>query len=290
MRLGALETGGTKMVCAIGDENGTIQEQISVPTILPETTMPPIIEWFKERHIEALGIASFGPVDLHRDSPTYGYITSTTKPGWGDYPIVRVMKEALGVPVGFDTDVNGSLLGEMTWGCAQGLTDALYLTVGTGIGGGVMTNGKLLHGMQHPELGHIPVVPRKDDDFAGICSYHGTCAEGMASGPAIEARWGASAKDLIEREEVWDLEAYYLAQALVTYIVTLSPQKIILGGGVMHVEKLFPLIRKKTLELLNGYIVTKEIADIDHYIVPASLHDDQGIMGCLKLAMNELGI
>lgn len=288
MLFGALEAGGTKMVCAVGNEKGEILEQKSFPTLTPEETMPVLISYFKEKEISALGIGCFGPIDLNRASETYGYITSTPKLAWRNFNIVGAMKEALQIPIGFDTDVNGSLLGEASWGCAQGLTDAVYLTVGTGIGGGVMTNGKLLHGMMHPELGHMRLAPHPDDTYKGKCPYHGTCLEGMAAGPAIEERWGAKAAELADRAEVWELESYYLAQAIASFVVILSPQKIILGGGVMHQMQLFPLIRQKVKEMLNGYVQTKELEDIENYIVPASLHDDQGIMGCIKLAMDEL--
>ena len=286
MLYGAIETGGTKMVCAIGNEHGEILEQISIPTTTPEETMPLVTGWFKDKDIQAVGIASFGPVDLNRNSKTYGYITSTPKPGWGFFDLVGTVQKELHVPVGFDTDVNGSLLGEMTYGCARGLTDAVYLTIGTGIGAGIMTNGKLLHGMLHPEAGHIPMAVHKDDTYTGKCPYHKTCFEGMAAGPAIEERWGQPGKKLRDRKEVWELEAYYIAQALTSYIMILSPQKIILGGGVMHQEALFPLIRKNVAEMLNGYLCTKELEDLDSYIVPASLNDDQGIMGCIKLAID----
>ena len=289
MLYGALEAGGTKMVCAIGDENGKILEQISVPTTTPEETMPPILEYFKGKDIAAIGIACFGPVDLNPSSPTYGYITTTPKLAWANYNIVGAVKDALGIPVGFDTDVNGSLLGEVTWGCAKGLTDAVYFTIGTGVGGGVMTNGKLLHGMLHPELGHMLMRVREDDTYKGHCPFHGNCLEGMAAGPALEERWGARGRDLADRDEVWDLESYYIAQAIWTCITVLSPQKVILGGGVMHQEQLFPLIREKVAELMNHYLKTKELEDLDSYIVPASLNDDQGIMGCIKLAMNACG-
>ena len=285
MLYGTLEAGGTKMLCAVGNENGEILERISVPTRTPEETMPPIIEYFKSKDIVSLGIACFGPIDLHKDSETYGYITSTPKPGWGYYNIVGALKEALNIPIGFDTDVNGSLLGEMTWGCAQSLTDAVYLTIGTGVGAGVMTNGKMLHGMLHPEAGHILLKVREDDTYKGHCPFHGNCLEGMAAGPAIAERWGKPGFELTDRPEVWDLEAYYIAQALVDYIMVLSPQKIILGGGVMHQESLFPLIRKYVAEMMNGYLKTKELEDLDTYIVPASLNDDQGLMGGIKLAM-----
>lgn len=286
MIYGGIEAGGTKMICVIGDENGRIIERMQIPTKTPEETMPIMIDYFKGKDIKALGIACFGPIDLNKDSKTYGYITSTPKLAWKNYDIVGAFKKELGVPIGFDTDVNGSLLGEITWGCAKGLTDALYLTIGTGVGGGVMAGGKLLHGMLHPELGHIKMAVADGDTYKGKCPYHGTCFEGMAAGPAIEERWGKKAVELADNDKVWDLESTYIAQALSTYILTLSPQIIILGGGVMHQEQLFPLIRKKVLEQLNGYVLTKELADIDNYIVPASLNDDQGIMGSIKLAMD----
>ncbi|MCC2165167.1 ROK family protein [Brotaphodocola catenula] len=288
MLFGALEAGGTKMVCAIGNENGEILEQKSIRTTTPEETMPAILEYFKDKEIASIGIACFGPIDLNKNSETYGYITSTPKIPWRNYNIVGAVKDALKIPVGFDTDVNGSLLGEVTWGCAKGLTDAVYFTIGTGVGAGIMTNGKMLHGMLHPEAGHVKMVPRSGDTYKGKCPYHGTCFEGMAAGPAIEERWGAKAVQLADREEVWDLESYYIAQALMGIVLTLSPQKIILGGGVMHQKQLFSMIREKMLKELNGYIQAKELTDIDNYIVPASLNDDQGIMGCIKLAMNSL--
>ncbi|SEG06511.1 fructokinase [Eubacterium ruminantium] len=286
MRYGALEAGGTKMVCAIGDENGKILEQISIPTLMPEETMPAIIEYFKNKDIAALGVACFGPVDVHPESSTYGYILKTPKLAWADYNIVGVLKDALGVPIGFDTDVNGSLLGEITWGSARNLTDVIYITIGTGIGGGILSGGNIVHGMLHPELGHMKLIPAPGDSFQGICPFHGNCFEGLASGPAISDRWGASGKDLMDRAEVWELESEYIAQALSNLILVMSPQKIILGGGVMHQMQLFPLVRKKVLEKVNGYLDTPELRDIDSYICPAGLSDDQGIMGAVKLAMN----
>ncbi|NWO21406.1 ROK family protein [Oribacterium sp. oral taxon 102] len=286
MLYGALEAGGTKMICALGDENGRILEQISLPTIEPSVTMPRIIEYFRDKEITGLGIACFGPIDLNPNSATYGFITTTPKLKWANFNIVRTMKEALHIPIGFDTDVNGSLLGEVCYGAAKGLENVLYLTIGTGVGGGVMANGRLLHGMLHPELGHITMLPHPSDSYRGHCPYHGICFEGMAAGPAIEERWGRKGAELADLPEVWELEAYYIAQALKNLILTLSPERIILGGGVMHQLQLFPMIRASVLTQLNGYLDTKELRDIDHYIVPASLHDDQGIMGCIKLAID----
>lgn len=288
MKLGALEAGGTKMVCAIGDETGKIFEQVSIPTETPEITIPKLIDFFKEREVEALGIGCFGPVSLNKKASNYGSITSTPKLAWKDYNIVGAFADALHCPIGFDTDVNGSVLGEVTFGQAKGKNCVIYLTIGTGVGGGIYIDGKLLHGMVHPEAGHILIRKRSDDQYEGKCPYHKTCLEGLAAGPAIEERWGKKAVELADKTEVWDLEADYIAQALMGYIVTLSPEMIILGGGVMHQEQLFPLIRTKVSELLGGYVEAKELEDMEHYIVPASLHDDQGIMGCLELARRAL--
>lgn len=274
------------MVCAVGNEKGEILDRISIPTESPDVTMPKLLEYFQRQSVEALGIGCFGPIDLDPASGTYGFITTTPKLAWKNYDICGYFKRHLGVPVGFDTDVNGSMLGEAAWGCAKGLDTAIYITVGTGIGVGVLAGGKLLHGMQHPEGGHILLPRRQDDAYEGKCPYHGTCMEGLAAGPAIEARWGKKAAELSDCPEVWELEAYYLAYAITNYIMILSPQKIILGGGVMHQEQLIPLIREKVKEMLGGYIRTKELADMDSYIVPASLNDDQGVLGALKLGID----
>ena len=293
MLYGALEAGGTKMICAVGNEEGLILDQTSIPTSTPEETMPAIIEYFKGKmgnenpddNIKALGVACFGPVDVRPNSKTYGNILYTPKIAWRNFPIVKCLKDALNdIPVGFDTDVNGSLLGEATWGTAKGLTDAVYFTIGTGVGMGAMSGGNLIHGMLHPEAGHIRMVPVPGDEYAGHCPNHGACFEGMACGPALGDRWGKPAKELREMPEVWDLEAKYIAQAMTSIIYILSPQKIILGGGVMGQTQLFPLIRKYVLEYINGYIDTKELRNINNYIVPAALNGNQGIMGALKLA------
>ena len=288
MRLGALEAGGTKMVCAIGNEQGEIFERVSIPTETPEITMPKLIAYFKDKEIEALGIGCFGPIDLNRKSETYGYITTTPKLKWANYNIVGAFQEALGVPVGFDTDVNGSALGEATWGITKGLENSVYFTIGTGVGAGIISNGKLLHGMLHPEGGHVLLAKHPDDTYAGKCPYHRNCLEGLAAGPAIEERWGKKGIELADRKEVWEMEAFYIGQAIVDYIVILSPQRIILGGGVMHQEYMMPLVREEVKRQLNGYIQTKELEDLDSYIVLPSLNDNQGIMGALKLAMDEL--
>jgi len=284
MLLGALEAGGTKMVCAIGNENGEILDQVSFSTQEPKSTMPTIIDYFKSADITGLGIGNFGPVDLNRKSKKYGYITNTPKYGWTNYNIVGTLSDSLNIPIGFDTDVNAAALGEATWGITSGLDSSIYITVGTGIGVGVIVNNQVLHGMLHPEAGHVLINKRVDDNYYSNCRFHPNCLEGLASGPAIEGRWGRKAHELFDNESVWDLEADYLAQGIVGYILTLSPQKIVLGGGVMQQAQLFPKIRSKVQVLLNGYINTSDINNIDQYIVHSALGGNQGIMGCLRLA------
>lgn len=288
MLYGALEAGGTKMVCAMGKEDGTILEQISIPTTTPEETMPRIIEYFKDKDIASLGVGTFGPVDVNKGSQTYGHILDTPKLPWRGYDVAGTLEKELGVKVGIDTDVNGSCLGEITFGASKGLDPVVYITIGTGVGVGIFINGSLLHGMLHPEAGHILIRQHDNDTYNGKCPYHSNCLEGMAAGPAIEARWGKKAIELKDDTKVWELEAYYIAQAIVGYILTISPKRVILGGGVMHQEQLFPLIRKEVDKLMNGYLTTKEMKDLDNYIVPASLNDDQGIMGCIQLAKQAL--
>ncbi len=287
MRIGALEAGGTKMVCAIGNEKGEIFETASFPTETPEITVPRLLQFFEGKEIEALGIGCFGPIDVDRHSPTYGYITTTPKKAWASFDMVGAFRP-LGVPVGFDTDVNGSALGEWVWGIGKGLHSMIYITIGTGVGVGIITDGKLLHGMTHAEGGHVLLTRHPEDTYAGRCPYHKDCFEGLCAGPAIEERWGRKGAELADVDKVWELEAYYIAQALVDYVVLLSPQRIILGGGVMHQTHLLPLIRREFDRRLGGYIQTRELKDLDSYIVCQSLEDRQGIMGALKLAMMEL--
>lgn len=235
--------------------------------------------------MDAIGIGSFGPIDVNQDSPTYGYITSTPKTGWRNYPFVQALKDAFDVPVGFNTDVNAAALGEATFGVAKGLDSCLYITVGTGIGAGAIVQGKLLQGLSHPEMGHILVRRHPNDSYQGKCPYHHDCLEGLASGPAIEERWGAKGAELVERTEVWDLEGYYLAQSIMQYILILSPKKIILGGGVSHQEQVYTSIYKYLPELINGYV---SLPDLTSYIVRPGLGDDAGIVGALMLAHQAL--
>ena len=290
MLFGTLEAGGTKMVLSIGNEQNELIEQTSIPTEAPEKTIPAMIDWFRDKGIAALGIGTFGPVDLKKDSPTYGWITKTPKPGWSDKPLLPPMQEALGVPELIDTDVNAAALAEWKLGAAKGLNSCLYVTVGTGIGAGLVVEGKLVHGLVHPEFGHMLLRQEKEDPAPdGFCPYHKGCLEGLAAGPAIEKRWGRKAYDLPADHAAWNLEASYLAQMCMNAICGFSPEKIILGGGVMQQKHLFPLIRKKTLELLNGYVQAKEILeDIDSYIVEPGLGTKSGATGALLLAKQAL--
>ena len=283
-KIAAIEAGGTKFICGIGNENGEILDKISIPTTTPEETMKMVVDYFKDKEFEAMGIGSFGPIDPVKGSEYYGYITKTPKPHWSDYNIVGELKKHFDVPMEFDTDVNSAALGESLWGAGQGLSSVVYITVGTGIGAGAVINGKMLQGLTHPEMGHIFVKRDKNDPYTGKCPFHKDCLEGLAAGPAIEERWGDKAYNLEERNEVWEMEAYYLSQALVNYILILSPQKIIMGGGVMKQSHLFPLIRKKVKETLNGYVHKKEILEnIDNYIVYPGLKENAGLMGSLAL-------
>jgi fructokinase len=287
MILGAIEAGGTKFVCGIGNENGDIIEKISYPTTTPEETLKLVTDYFKDKQIEALGVGSFGPIDLNQESSTYGFITSTPKKHWKNVNLLGELKKHIDVPMAFDTDVNAAALGELEWGAAKGLDSCIYMTVGTGIGVGAVTEGKLIHGMLHPEMGHILVKRHKDDTYKGNCPFHGDCLEGMASGPAIENRWGQKGVVLSANPQVWELEAYYLAQALVNYILVLSPKKLILGGGVMQQKQLFPIIIENVVNLLNGYIQHENLlVCIDEYIVPPELGDNAGLCGALALAKN----
>jgi len=280
---GAIEAGGTKMIVAIGDGDGNIVREKEIKTTTPKETMPQILDFFKNEDLEAIGIGTFGPVCLDKASKDYGRIGKSPKLSWVGFSWIEAFKE-FSIPVEVDTDVNAAALGEVVLGSGRGLKDVLYVTIGTGIGVGVYSGGTLLHGMLHPEAGHILLQVKKGDTFEGICPYHKNCFEGLASGPAIKARYGAEPYELLDKREVWELEADYIGKALMQYICCYSPRKIILGGGVMHVKELFPMIREKTLEYLNGYIASDELENIDDYIVPAGLEGQQGIKGSLLLA------
>lgn len=283
-----IEAGGTKWVCAVGTGPDDIIALERFPTTTPAETLARAIAFLGQfSALKAIGVGSFGPIDLHPNSPTYGYITTTPKAGWQFADVVGPLRAAFGLPVGFDTDVNAAALGEWRWGAAQGLDTFVYLTIGTGIGGGALVNGKLLHGLLHPEMGHM--LMRRDaarDPFAGACPFHEDCLEALATGPALEKRWGALAETLPVDHAAWDLEAHYLAQAVVNLICILSPERIILGGGVMHQPQVFAALRPAVQRFLNNYLQMPQItARIDEYIVPPGLGDRAGVLGSIALAL-----
>ncbi|MFQ5595924.1 MAG: ROK family protein [Anaerolineae bacterium] len=285
---GGIEAGGTKFVCAVGTGPDDVRVDVRFPTTTPTETIGRAIAFFRAQPAlpVAIGIGSFGPLDPDPTSPTFGSISSTPKPGWSHVDFVGMVRQALDVPVGFDTDVNVAALGEHRWGVAQGLDSFTYLTIGTGIGGGGMMNGRLMHGLLHPEMGHIRIPhDRQADPFAGCCPYHGDCLEGLAAGPALAERWGQSAETLPANHPAWELEAHYLALALANFICTLSPQRIVMGGGVMEQPRLFPLVRQKVQDLLKGYVRAPELGEeIDRYIVPPALGQRAGVLGAIALA------
>lgn len=292
---GGIEGGGTKFICAVGTGPGNIRAEARIPTTTPEETISQVVDFFKHQEdslgrLSAIGFACFGPLDPKPDSPTYGHILPTPKPGWTGANVVGMLQSAFDLPIGFDTDVNGAALGEWRWGKAQGLETFIYLTIGTGIGGGAFVEGKPLHGLLHPEMGHIPV--KHDlikDPFEGVCPFHGDCLEGLASGVAIEARWGQRGNSLSPGHLAWELEADYIAQALASYSYVLSPQRIIVGGGIGSVPHLLPKIQKRTRGYINGYIQSDIILkNIETYIVSPGLRNRSGILGAIALAEQTL--
>jgi len=288
--LGGIEAGGTKFVCGFGTGPDDLTFA-RFPTTSPDETLAGVVSFLKEANLEAVGIGSFGPVDLHPDSPTFGYITSTPKDGWTNCDLAGRVRASLGVPVGFETDVNAAALGEARWGAGVGLSNLLYLTVGTGIGGGALVDGRVVHGLVHPEMGHIR-VPHElaRDPFPGACPFHGDCLEGLASGPAMMRRWGKPPERLPRDHPAWPLEAHYLALAVVNLALTLSPQRIVLGGGVMRQTQMFPMIRVEFTRLLHGYVRHPAVEErIGEYIVGPKLGDRSGILGALALAEQAAG-
>ena len=275
---GGIEAGGSKFVCAVGTGPGNI-ETLEFPTAQPAETIARAVEFLRENGpVDSVGVASFGPIDPNPESPTFGYITSTPKRGWRNCDLAGAVRRALDVPVAFDTDVNGAALAESQWGAARGVSNFIYVTVGTGIGGGAMVDGRLLHGRMHPEMGHIRIahdVAR--DPFPGNCPYHGDCLEGLAAGPAIEARWGHSGSLLPDGHPAWDLEAEYLALGIVSWTCTLSTERLILGGGVMGRSELLSKVRNRVADLLNGYLEPPEI-------VAPELGVRAGVLGAIALA------
>lgn len=285
---GAIEAGGTKFVCAVGSDPADLTVT-QLPTTSPQATTAQAIDFMRTHSVgklQAVGIGSFGPIDLSPSSATFGHITSTPKLSWQNFDFVGTVRAALHVPIGFDTDVNAAALAEARWGAAQSISDFIYLTVGTGIGGGAIVNGLVVHGMLHPEMGHIRIPHDcQRDPYLGCCPFHHDCLEGLASGPAIQERWGKPASELPMDHPAWALEAHYLALGLANLVCTLSPKRIVLGGGVTQKRSLFPLVRGELLRLLNGYVQSPELTgNLDEYVVPAMLGKRAGIAGALALA------
>jgi len=291
---GGIEAGGTKFVCMVGSGPNDIRAQVRIPTTSPAETIGRVTAFFKQQAqalaLSAIGVASFGPVDLDSTSPTFGYITTTPKPGWANTDIVGVLKAELNIPVIFDTDVNAAAFGEYRWGAGQSLDPIIYLTIGTGIGGGVICNGKPLHGLVHPEMGHM-LIPHDPalDPFPGVCPFHGDCLEGLACGPAMAKRWGQPAETLPDDHPAWNVEAHHIALALANLIFNYSPRRIVVGGGVMQHEGLFPLVRGKVQQFLNGYVHSPQLLErIDQYIIPPGLGRQSGVLGAIALAMDSI--
>jgi fructokinase len=291
--LGAVDAGGTNLVCAVGTAPDDLRAHACIPTTTPPETLGRAIEFFRAHGREALaavGLASFGPLDLDPASPTTGWITDTTKPGWSRVDIAGAFRRALAVPVAIDTDVNGAALGESRWGAGAGFDPIVYVTVGTGIGGGAVVGGRRLHGLVHPEMGHMRIPRDPSDRFAGACPFHGGCLEGLASGAAIRERRGAPGEALAIDDPVWAFVARYLALGLVNIIVVLSPQRIIVGGGVMRHPQLLARVRAEVTTRLAGYVRAPVVIDaIEKYIVAPELGDRAGVLGALALAHDAIG-
>lgn len=299
MIVGAIEAGGTKFVCGLLDADcsdygkPSLLGRVSVPTTTPAETLAASLKYFNEAtaslgigKLDGVGIACFGPVDLRLSSPTWGYITSTPKAGWQDTSVAGFFRDGLGVPVAFDTDVNAAAYGEYLWGAAKGLKDFIYMTVGTGIGGGVFSNGSVVHGLQHPELGHVKIQREAEDGYPGMCPYHRDCLEGMAAGPAIGARWKARAEELGADHQAWELEARYLAKAFAAYTFVLSPERILMGGGVGLRPGLAERVATCVGEELGGYIhALTDPARLAAYIARPLLGPDAGLFGAAALAL-----
>jgi fructokinase len=284
-----VETGGTWCVCAVGRGPGEIRAEQQFPTTTPAETLERVVEFFRGAPaVEAIGIGSFGPVDLDPESPTWGQVTTTPKVGWQHTPVAPVIARELGVDVAFENDVDAAALGEYRWGAGRGTGSLCYLTVGTGIGAGLLVGGRPWHGLVHPEVGHIR-IPRNqaadDERFPGICPVHGDCWEGIASGPAIAVRWQARPEELAADHQAWTLEAEYIALGVLSIVLVFSPERVIVGGGVMERAGLLERVRARLRELVAGYLDTPMLGEkIEEYLVPPALGDRAGVLGAIALA------
>jgi fructokinase len=282
---GGIDAGGTTWTCVVGFSPADIRARANIQTTSPAETMSRVVEFFFQHGpLAGVGVGSFGPVDLDTRSETWGHIRATPKEGWVDIDVACALGRELGVPVAFDTDVNVAALGEHRWGAARGVETFCYITVGTGIGAGIMANGRLLHGLQHPELGHMRVPhDLARDPFPGACSFHGDCLEGLASGEAIRLRWGVSAEAQADLA-AWELIADYIAVGIVNTMSILSPSLVVLGGGVMQRPGLLDLVRARVTDQADGYFHQHLRGVIDRFVVPASLGSDAGALGAIELA------
>lgn len=293
LQFGAVEGGGTKFVCVVGSKPGDIRHHVRIPTTTPDETLGKVAKYFENvkvhTEIKSIGIGCFGPIDPNKDSPAFGTITTTPKAGWAGADVVGSLSR-IGLPVAFDTDVNAAVLAEHRWGAGQHLTDVVYVTIGTGIGGGAVVNGEVMHGASHPEMGHVFVGREADDEsFSGVCPYHSDCLESRASGPSMQSRWGKPPEDLPDDHPAWFLESRYIARGLANLTLTLSPQRIILGGGIALRSHIFPMIRNELLKELNGFRQVGLLASsIDEYVVPPSLGNESGVLGGIALAKKEV--
>jgi fructokinase len=287
---GCIEAGGTKFVLGLASAPDQIFAKAHIETTTPDETIGRVITWLraaseKYGQLSAIGIASFGPADIHSDSASWGYITATPKKGWRNTDIAGAFVRAFSVPVGFDTDVNGAVLAESRWGAGRGKPVSVYITVGTGIGGGIFANSRMIGGISHPEMGHMRLDRHPQDrNFDGICPFHGACLEGLASGPAIMARWGKKLSDLPPDHEAHEIIAWYLAQCAVTLQAVLAPTCIIMGGGVMQTEGLLDRVRDQADMLGGGYFA----GDARTMIVRPGLGELSGLLGGLALAQDAL--
>ncbi|MBO0994914.1 ROK family protein [Bacillus sp. SD088] len=287
--LAAIEAGGTKFVCAIGDIDYNVIDIIEIPTTTPTETMGEVKAFFNQYEIKSMAIGTFGPADINRNSSKYGCITTTPKQYWRNFNMLGYLQEFLSIPIVFNTDVNIAAVGEAKFGASQNVKNSIYVTIGTGIGVGAIVDGQMLQGLSHSEMGHVIVRRHPQDSYAGCCPFHKDCLEGMASGPAIEKRWNQKAVLLEENDDVWEIEGYYIAQALMTYILTLSPEKIILGGGVMKQRQLLPVILKYVQQFNNHYLSFSQLEDnIDEYIVTPGIEGYSAIKGAFYLAKRKL--
>jgi fructokinase len=290
--VGGLEAGGTKVVCAVGTGPHDVRAETRFATTTPEETLGRVVAFFVEQAahtpLAAMGIAGFGPLDLDPRSATFGFVTTTPKSGWRNVDLVGPLRRALDVPVSLDTDVNGAALAEHRWGSGRGVGTLVYVTVGSGIGGGAVIDGRPLHGLVHPEMGHLRLPhDRHRDPFAGICPHHGDCWEGLASAPALAARWGQPPETLPDDHPAWDLEAHYLALGLASVVLVLSPERVVLGGGVLSRASLLPRVRTSLVTTLAGYVRSPALAEgIDDYVVAPALGERAGVLGALALAQD----